>query len=56
MLLEIPADLVDEANEWKEKLVEAVAESNDTLMEKFFEDPEFYYRKRDVRCYSSSNY
>ena len=37
---EIPADLVDEANEWKEKLVEAVAESNDTLMEKFFEDPD----------------
>jgi elongation factor G len=37
---DIPADLVDEANEWKEKLVEAVAESDDTLMEKFFEDPE----------------
>ena len=40
MFLDIPADLVDEANEWKEKLVEAVAESNDTLMEKFFEDPD----------------
>ncbi len=39
-VLDIPADLVDEANEWKEKLVEAVAESNDTLMEKFFEDPD----------------
>ena len=39
-ITEIPADLVDEANEWKEKLVEAVAESNDTLMEKFFEDPD----------------
>ena len=38
-VVDIPADLVDEANEWKEKLVEAVAESDDTLMEKFFEDP-----------------
>ena len=39
-VVDIPADLVDEANEWKEKLVEAVAESDDTLMEKFFEDPD----------------
>jgi elongation factor G len=38
-VIDIPAELVDEANEWKEKLVEAVAESDDTLMEKFFEDP-----------------
>lgn len=37
---DIPADLVDEANEWREKLVEAVAESDDALMEKFFEDPD----------------
>jgi elongation factor G len=35
---DIPADLVDEANEWREKLVEAVAESDESLMEKFFED------------------
>ena len=39
-ITDIPADLVDEANEWKEKLVEAVAESDDSLMEKFFEDPD----------------
>ena len=38
-VIDIPEELVDEANEWKEKLVEAVAESDDTLMEKFFEDP-----------------
>ncbi|MDX1446512.1 elongation factor G [Lishizhenia sp.] len=37
---DIPADLVDEAQEWREKLIEAVAESDDALMEKFFEDPE----------------
>ena len=37
---DIPADLVDEANEWREKLVESVAESDEALMEKFFEDPD----------------
>ncbi len=36
---EIPADMVDEANEWRGHLVEAVAEYDDMLMEKFFEDP-----------------
>ena len=35
----IPADLVDVVNEWREKLLEAVAEYDETLMEKFFEDP-----------------
>jgi len=36
--VEIPADLVDEAQEWRDKLIEAVAESDEALMEKFFED------------------
>jgi elongation factor G len=35
----VPADMLDEANEWRAKLVEAVAEYDDTLMEKFFDDP-----------------
>ncbi len=35
---EIPEDLVDVAAEWRAKLVEAVAESDEALMEKFFED------------------
>ncbi|QJD97105.1 elongation factor G [Mucilaginibacter robiniae] len=35
----IPDDLLDEATEWREKLLEAVAEYDDTLMEKFFDDP-----------------
>ncbi len=35
----IPADLVATVNEYREKLLEAVAEYDDTLMEKFFEDP-----------------
>lgn len=37
--IDVPADMVDEANEWRANLVEAVAEYDDTLMEKFFEDP-----------------
>jgi elongation factor G len=35
----VPEDMLEEANEWRAKLVEAVAEYDDTLMEKFFEDP-----------------
>ena len=35
----IPADMLEEATEWREKLLEAVAEFDDTLMEKYFEDP-----------------
>jgi elongation factor G len=37
--VEIPADMVEDALEWREKLLEAVSEYDDTLMEKFFEDP-----------------
>lgn len=33
---EIPADLVDKANEWREKLLETVAESDEELMDKYF--------------------
>jgi len=36
---EIPADLKEEAEELRAQLVEAVAEYDDQLMEKFFEDP-----------------
>jgi len=35
----IPEDMVDEANEWRQHLVEAVAEYDDRLLEKFFVDP-----------------
>ncbi|MAY84086.1 MAG: elongation factor G [Flavobacteriales bacterium] len=37
--IDIPADMQDEVNEYREKLLEAVAEFDDTLMEKYFEDP-----------------
>jgi elongation factor G len=36
----IPADMLEEATEWRGKLLEAIAEFDDSLMEKFFEDPE----------------
>ena len=36
---DIPADLADEAQEWRDKLVEAAAEFDEALMEKFFDDP-----------------
>jgi len=35
---EIPANLFDEAEEWRGKLIEAVAEVDDTLLERFIED------------------
>jgi len=37
---EIPADLVDLCNEWREKMVEAAAEADDELMEKYLEGEE----------------
>ncbi|KIC92969.1 elongation factor G [Flavihumibacter solisilvae] len=37
--IDVPEDLKAEAEEWRAHLVEAVAEYDDTLMEKFFEDP-----------------
>ena len=36
---DIPADLMDEAQEWRDKMLESVAEFDDALMEKFFDDP-----------------
>jgi len=36
----IPEDMMEEALEWREKLLEAVAEYDEALMEKYFEDSE----------------
>lgn len=35
----IPEDMLEEAKEWRGKLLEAIAEFDDKLMEKFFDDP-----------------
>jgi elongation factor G len=37
---DIPADLVDQANEWREKMVEAAAEASEELMNKYLETGE----------------
>ena len=37
---EIPADMKAECDEWRAKLVEAAAEQDEALMEKYFEDPD----------------
>ncbi len=39
-LRDIPAELVDEAAEWREKLVESAAEANEELMNKYLETGE----------------
>ena len=35
---EIPAELVDSANEWREKMIESAAEANEELMNKYLEE------------------
>lgn len=35
---EIPAELVDVANEWREKMIESAAEANEDLMNKYLEE------------------
>ncbi len=39
-IAEIPAELVDEANEWREKLLDSAANFDDDLMEKYLEGEE----------------
>ena len=37
---EVPSDMVQEVEKWRENLIEAAAECDETLMEKFFDDPD----------------
>ena len=37
---DVPADMVDDVEKWRDKLVEAAAECDEALMEKYFENPE----------------
>ncbi|UII21793.1 elongation factor G [Fulvivirga ligni] len=46
--VEIPADMVDDVNSYREQLLEAVAEYDESLMEKYFEDPESISRDEVV--------
>ncbi|MCC8143221.1 MAG: elongation factor G [Tannerellaceae bacterium] len=36
---DIPAELQAEAEEWRDKMLEAIAECDDAIMEKYFDDP-----------------
>ncbi len=36
---DIPADLMDEAQEWRDKMLETIASYDDAMMEKYFDDP-----------------
>ncbi|MGR3810809.1 elongation factor G [Jiulongibacter sp. NS-SX5] len=38
--IDIPADMEDEVMHWREQLLESVASVDESLMEKFFEDPD----------------
>tara|TARA_B100001564_G_scaffold181465_2_gene152423 strand:+ start:4609 stop:6747 length:2139 start_codon:yes stop_codon:yes gene_type:complete len=39
-VIDIPDDLKDTVDEWRQNLVESVAEYDDNLLEKFFDDPD----------------
>ena len=54
---DIPAELVDSANEWREKMIESAAEANEELMNKYLEDGELSeeeivkgLRQRTIAC------
>jgi elongation factor G len=36
---DIPAEMADEVDEWRTKMIESIAEYNDVLLEKFFDNP-----------------
>ena len=48
--IDIPADLVDVVEEYREKLIESVAEYDDNLMEKFFDDPDTITREELMKA------
>jgi elongation factor G len=39
----VPDDMKEDVDYWRAQLIEAVAEYDDKLMEKFFENPRFYF-------------
>jgi elongation factor G len=54
---EIPAELVDTCKEWREKMVEAAAEANEELMNKYLESGELTVEeiKRGIRLRTINN-
>ncbi len=47
---DIPADMIDIANEYRAKLLEAVAEQDDDLMERFFEDEGASFTEDEIKA------
>ncbi len=47
---DIPSELLDSAKKWRENLIESVAEQDDAILEKFFEDPESITEEEIVLC------
>ncbi|MEO9654373.1 elongation factor G [Marinomonas sp.] len=56
-LEDIPADLVDDANEWREQMVEAAAEADEELMDKYLEEGDLSVEdiKRGLRIRTLAN-
>ena len=52
----IPDDMLDEATEWREKLLESVAEYDESLMEKFFDAPETITEREGARCFTQGGF
>jgi elongation factor G len=54
---DVPADLADQAKEWREKMVEAAAEANEELMNKYLESGELSVDevKRGIRIRTLNN-
>ncbi|MDX2248619.1 MAG: elongation factor G [Bacteroidia bacterium] len=44
-VIDIPADLVDTVTKWRTTMIEAIAEYDDALMEKYFDDPDTITRE-----------
>ena len=47
---EIPADLVAEAEEWRDKMLEKIAEFDEELMTKYFDDPSTITEEEGLRA------
>ncbi|MCI4667907.1 MAG: elongation factor G [Bacteroidia bacterium] len=52
--IEIPADLAETVEEWRGKMVEAVAEYDEEILEKYFEDPDSITRDEIIGALRSA--
>ena len=55
-LEEIPGELKEQAEEWRGKLVESVAEIDDDLLERYFEDPDSITKEENAYRYTPGNH